>query len=183
VITKDMIEKREFERHWFDIAVPRDIDNDVPENITIHAVDDLQDIVNQNKTHREAQSRKGLKIVGAIADEFFIWLQSLSYEPLIKELRGRAKESSRKELKRALKKGYIPEELADQVEKILHQSFNSFLHTPTVKLKDVAKLPESDTIIESLKYIFDLKSKEVTVNMYKSEYHLDKKLIDIKEEK
>ena len=50
------------------------------------------------------------------------------------------------ELEKAIKKGYIPEELQDQVSKVLHHAFNSFLHDATKNLKDVAEKPEADRI-------------------------------------
>ena len=175
VITEDMVEVREFERYWFDIAVPRDIDCDI-EDVNVFAVDDLEEIVAKNLSLREEQAKVAFSIVGRSTMEFFKWLQTLSIDPIIKELRDKAKECSQKEIKRSVKKGYIPEEYEETIEKILHCAFNAFLHTPTKKLKELAEKPESDTVVQSIQEIFEMDEDSIKkLNMYKCEYHTSMK--------
>jgi len=177
VITKDMVKERDFDRNWFDIAVPRDIEESEFENVHIYAVDDLNLIVNKNLELRDEEAKLAYSIVGKSSMEFFKWLDTLSVDPLIKEIRQNAKQSSKKELQRALDKGYIPKEYKKSVEKILHQAFNTFLHTPTKNLKLFADHPESDIIVQSMQKIFELQSHQnKTINTYKCEYQMDKDL-------
>ncbi len=172
VITEDMVESRDFERYWFDIAVPRDIECDM-QDVNVYAVDDLEEIVAKNLSMREEQARVAFSIVGRSTMEFFKWLQTLSIEPIIKELRDKAKACSQKEIKRSVKKGYIPEEYEETVEKILHCAFNAFLHTPTLKLKELAEKPEADTIVQSIQEIFEFDKDSIKkLNMYKCEYYM-----------
>jgi len=172
VITEDMVEVRDFERYWFDIAVPRDIECDM-DDVNVYAVDDLEEIVAKNLSLREEQAKVAFSIVGRSTMEFFKWLQTLSIDPIIKELRDKAKECSQKEIKRSVKKGYIPAEYEDTVEKILHCAFNAFLHTPTKKLKELAEKPESDTIVQSIQEIFEMDEDSIKkLNLYKCEYHM-----------
>ena len=172
VITEDMVETREFERYWFDIAVPRDIDCEI-DDVHVYAVDDLEEIVAKNLSLREEEAKVAFSIVGRSTMEFFKWLQTLSIDPIIKELRDKAKECSQKEIKRSVKKGYIPAEYEETIEKILHCAFNSFLHTPTKKLKELADKPESDTIVQSIQEIFEMDEYSTKkLNMYKCEYHM-----------
>lgn len=174
VITDDMIEEVNFQRYWFDIAVPRDIEISSNDKIDVYAVDDLEEIVTKNLSLREKQAKIAYSIVGNSTMEFFKWLQTLSVDPIIKELRDKAKECSEKEISRALKKGNIPAEYKEEIEKILHYAFNSFLHYPTKTLKEVAERPESDTIVQSIQEIFNI-NDDVTkrINMYKCEYQMD----------
>ena len=105
--------------------------------------------------------------------DFFKWLQSLCVDPIIKEIRDQAKECSLKELEKAIKKGYIPEELQDQVAKVLHHAFNAFLHSPTKNLKDVAEKPEADTVVQAVQYMFDINEDQTKrINIYKCEYQM-----------
>jgi len=172
VITEDMVETRDFVRYWFDIAVPRDIECDM-ESVNVYAVDDLEEIVAKNLSMREQQAKVAFSIVGRSTMEFFKWLQTLSIDPIIKELRSKAKECSTKEIKRSIKKGYIPKEYEKTVEKILHCAFNAFLHTPTKKLKELAEKPESDTIVQSIQEIFEMDEDHTKkINMYKCDYHM-----------
>jgi len=177
IITKDMVEEINFERHWFDIAVPRDIEECECENINIYAVDDLEEIVNSNKALREEHAKIAYSIIGKATMDFFKWLQTLAIDPMIKEIRSRARECSQKELERAVKKGYLPKEYQKQVEKILHQSFNGFLHEPTKNLKNVADSPRADTIVQSMQYIFNLNTDvEKKLDSYKCEYQIEKNI-------
>jgi len=172
IITEDMVETREFTRHWFDIAVPRDIDCDM-EDVIVYAVDDLEDVVAKNLSSREEQAKVAFSIVGRSTMEFFKWLQTLSIDPIIKELRDKAKECSVKEVTRSVKKGYIPAEYEETVEKILHCAFNAFLHIPTKKLKELAEKPESDTIAQAIQEIFEIDKDSIKkLNMYKCDYHM-----------
>ncbi len=179
VITKDMVERVDFERHWFDIAVPRDIEDCDCENVNIYAVDDLEDIVNKNKAIREEQAKRAYSIVGKATRDFYKWLQTLAVDPMIKEIRKKAKECYLKELERAVKKGYLPSEYRKQVEKILQQSFNTFLHEPTINLKKIADNPKADTIVQSMQYLFSLNEDngvEKRLDVYKCEYQIEKDL-------
>lgn len=174
VITNDMVESREFERYWFDIAVPRDIDECDLDDVNIYAVDDLEDVVAQNLSSREEQAKVAFSIVGKSTMEFFKWLQTLSIDPIIKELREKARDCSTKEINRSVKKGYIPAEYEETVEKILHCAFNAFLHTPTKKLKELAEKPEADTLVQSIQEIFEMDEDSIKkLNMYKCEYHME----------
>ncbi|WP_281950953.1 glutamyl-tRNA reductase [Nitrosophilus kaiyonis] len=174
VITKDMVEEKDFNRYWFDMAVPRDIDDFYIENIKVFVVDDLKAIVNKSLALREAQAKEAYRIVGKYTKEFFKWLQTLSIEPIIKGIREKAKEASISEIKKAIKKGYIPKELEENVTKILHNAFNRFLHSPTKNIKAIADDPSGDTIIESVKYLFDLNGEEYNhLNRYKCEYYMN----------
>ncbi len=177
VITKDMVEETDFERYWFDIAVPRDIEECNCENINIFSVDDLEQIVAKNRALRDEEARIAYSIVGKFTMDFFKWLETLSVDPLIKEIRAKAKEASLKELKRAISKKYLPAEYEKEVEKILHQAFNTFLHTPTKNLRLFAEEPESDIIVQSMQKIFGLESqKKKTIDTYKCEYQMNKDL-------
>lgn len=173
VITDDMVEEREFSRYWFDIAVPRDIDVKEHHHLHVYAVDDLEEIVARNMSLREEQAKVAYGIVGRATMDFFKWLQSMCVDPIIKEIRDHAKTCSLQEIDKAIKKGYIPEELKEHVEKVLHHAFNSFLHTATKNLKDVAEKPEADTIVQAVQYIFNINEDQTKrMNMYKCEYQM-----------
>ncbi len=178
IIKNDMVEDVDFKRHWFDIAVPRDIEDSCKEkNINLFSVDDLKSVVSQNKAFREQQAGIAYSIIGKFTIDFYKWLQTLQVEPIIKRMREMARRSAQKELERAVKKGYLPKEHKDEVEKILHQAFNTFLHKPTCNLKKVAEDPEFDTIVQSFQYLFGInEDQKKKMNMYKCEYHMEKGL-------
>jgi glutamyl-tRNA reductase len=171
IITDDMVRPVEFERVWFDMAVPRDIEVS-DERVKVFAVDDLKAIVEKNLALREEQAKIAYKIVGHYVNEFFKWLQTLEIEPIIKEIREQAKEAAMAELQKALKKGFVKQEDRKNIEKLLHNAFNRFLHEPTKKLKAIAEDPKADTIVESIKFFFDIE-EDVGLNRYKCEYYMN----------
>ncbi|SFP47195.1 glutamyl-tRNA reductase [Hydrogenimonas thermophila] len=170
IITDEMVDESQFERYWFDLAVPRDIEIVKDKSINIYAVDDLQEIVNTNLSMRREQARKAYEIVGRYTMDFFKWLQTLMIDPLIKDIRERAKESAMKEVERAIKKGFIPPETRKNVEKLVHNAFNNFLHTPTKQLREVAEQPRADTVIEAMKYVFNIDTEVKMMDKYKCEF-------------
>ena len=177
IITQNITRETPFKRHWFDLAVPRDIEEFVHDNIDVYAVDDLQETVAKNLALREESSKVAYAIIDQFTKEFFKWLQTLLVDPLIKEIRDKARYCSEKEVQRAVKKGYIPDEYQEQVTKIIHQAFNGFLHQPTKKLKDIAQQPQADTIVQSIQYFFDLNTDQrKSINTYKCEYQIEKDL-------
>ena len=51
IITQENTPSSSISRYWFDIAVPRDIDENISMfDLDIYSVDDLQEIVNSNMT-------------------------------------------------------------------------------------------------------------------------------------
>ena len=174
IINEEMIEYQSFDRYFFDIAVPRDIDLKNKDNLSVYAVDDLEEIVSRNIASREEQAQKAYAIVSELTSEFFKWLQTLSVEPLIIDIRARARECALAEVGKAAKKGYIPKESEEAVVRVVHQVFNAFLHRPTVNLKNVAKKPESDTIVQAIQYFFDIyEDEEKHLNEYSCEYQME----------
>ncbi|WP_395003591.1 glutamyl-tRNA reductase [uncultured Helicobacter sp.] len=172
VISAEMIRPSTHRRVWFDLAVPRDIEEVQVENLEIYRIDDLQEIIAQTKLQREENAKDGYKIVEQCTQEFFKWLQTLSVDPIIKHMRALAKDSSLKELDRAIKKGFLPSEYRHNVEKILHSAFNTFLHKPTMRIKEAGESINSDPMIEAIKSIFDINDEIVMLNKYKCEEYL-----------
>lgn len=176
IINKQMIKPIESKRFFFDLAIPRDIDTQISEiqNIQIFCVDDLKKETNENLTQKKIETHKAYAIIGYSTQEFFSWLESLEVEPLIREIRLNAKNAALQELEKAIKKGYLPKDQENEVKIILHNAFNVFLHNPTLNLRNIAQKQESDSIIESIKTIFQSKQNANLLNQYKCEYDFKK---------
>jgi glutamyl-tRNA reductase len=157
VLIDAMVEPREFKRYFFDIAVPRDIAITPSHNIEIYAVDDLQEIVNKNLALREEQAGIAYSIVGRNTSEFFRHLRELSVTPIIKGIREQAKICAANELEKAIKKGYLRNSNKDEAYKLIHQVFKTFLHSPTINLKNLANQDISDTGLRVMEQIFNIK--------------------------
>lgn len=164
VITGDMVQEKEFKRYWFDLAVPRDIDIKRSDMIDIYTVDDLKSVVEKNMSLREEEASKAYKVVGEYTTNFFSWLDTLSVDPIIKELRKSAQVVAKSELDKAVAKGYLPEEYQKSVSQILHNAFKNFLHQPTVAIKEVADKQEADDVINIVKRLFDIEQDRLVLS-------------------
>ena len=104
--------------------------------------------------------------------EFNKYLQSVSIEPVIKFLQDKAHECSKRALKNAIKKHYIPAELEEEVEKVLHNAFKRFLHHPNITLRKMADSAEVDIFVSVIKKLFGANGTDMDIN--KCEYHMEK---------
>ncbi len=156
IITKDMIEDFSQERNWFDIAVPRDIQNLNIQNINIFSVDDLQGIINENINLREDAAIIAYRIVKDTTKEFFVWLKTLSVEPTIKKIYEKANIIIDKKLKIALKKSYISKDEEENVHKLCKGILQEFLHSSSTNLREVSNNIQCDDTIQIAQNIFGL---------------------------
>jgi len=153
IITPDMVEATSFQRHWFDMAIPRDIADCEMSGLSINRIDDLKGIVSENLALREDEAKLCYSIVGRYTVEFFEWLQSLSIEPFIKDIYTKAMECADAETKRVMEKGYIPSEYEKQARKMNEQVLKRFLHDVTKRMRETAHGLDSDALKEAMKYL------------------------------
>lgn len=156
IITKDNTPSASFNRHWFDIAVPRDIDEINMSGLSIYSVDDLQDIVNENMTLRAEQAKTAYGIVSRMSLEFFEWLKSLEIEPIIKNLYLKGDQVIEKKVQHAIKKGFIKAEDEENIRKLCETVITEYLHSPSRQLKDISKNMECDIVVGTVQKMFGL---------------------------
>jgi len=153
IITDEIIESCDFDRYWFDLALPRDINYHKGERINLYVIDDLKMIANENKAERELEARKAHGIIGRSVVDFFEFLDTLNIEPLIKEIYEKAYESAKIESARVIDKGFIPREYESQVEKLAQQTVKRFLHDMTKNMRDVSHEAKTDKLGAAMQYL------------------------------
>ncbi|MEA2017100.1 MAG: glutamyl-tRNA reductase [Campylobacterota bacterium] len=163
IIKKEMIKEFKHTRHWFDIALPRDIEEMDTKNLNlnIYSVDDLQCIVDENMELRASQAKEAYSIVGKMTIEFFSWLKTLSVEPVIKDLHLKGDMIIDKKVKNAIKKHFIKCEDEENITKLCQTIMSEFLHQPTVKLRDVSKSMDGDVVLGTTQNLFGLKEENI----------------------
>ena len=146
IITDEIICSREFDRFWFDLALPRDIKYSKGERIHLYAIDDLKIIVDENVSARENAARAAHGIIGREIVEFFEWLNTQDIEPMIKELYRRANEAALVETQRAVDSKYIPQEYQENAKKMCEQALKRFLHDLTVNMRSGSKEKQTELL-------------------------------------
>jgi glutamyl-tRNA reductase len=145
-----------------DISVPRDLDPEIGQlpGITLHDIDDLQRVVEDNLNGRRAEAERGELIVADAVAEYAVWRANLTAAPTIRSLRERAEQIRQSELDRV--RGRV-EALSDDdrelIESVSKGILNTLLHDPTVKVQEAARSGDGTAYLESLRHLFDLDSE------------------------
>ncbi len=140
-----------------DLAVPRDIEPEVEqlEDVYLYTVDDLQDIVEENRQARREAALLAEEIIAMEVEHFLAWLRSQGATDTIKALRSQAdslREEALSRARRALGRGATPEEA---LELLAHTLTGKLLHIPSVQLKE-AGINERHDLIAAARELFKL---------------------------
>jgi glutamyl-tRNA reductase len=142
-----------------DLAVPRDIDPACREiaGVTVHDIDDVQQIVERNTSGREAEARRAEQIVEAELDRFERWLGLQEVVPTISALRERGDEVVRRVL--AENEGRwenLSEGDRERVEKMAQAIASRLLHDPTLRIRRSACSGEAYFFVNALRELYGL---------------------------
>jgi glutamyl-tRNA reductase len=142
-----------------DIAVPRDIEpacREIPQ-VSVHNMDDVQQIVERNTSGREAEAKRVEPIIAAEVDRFERWLASLEVVPTIASLRERADDVIRRVLAENDNRW---ENLSDADRERLGTMANAIasrlLHEPTLRMKRSAGNDDAYLYVSALRELFGL---------------------------
>lgn len=123
---------------FIDIAVPRDLDPGLNEleNVFLYDIDDLGQVVEMNRSERDREATKAVRIVDEEAIKFERWHEGMALTPTILELRERAGEICRTELAKTLAKmPELGEKERISLEKMTAAITAKMLHAPLAYLK------------------------------------------------
>ena len=145
-----------------DIAVPRDIEPACREvaGVSLHDIDDVQQIVERNASGREAEARRAERILDAEQDRFERWLAALEVVPTIAALRERGDEIVRRVL--AENEGRwesLGEADRERLSAMTKAIASRLLHEPTLRMKRSAGSDEAYLYVSALRELFGLDSE------------------------
>ena len=146
IITDEIIKPCDFDRYWFDLALPRDINYTKGNRINLYVIDDLKIIIDENLEQREEAAKMAHGVIGRSVVEFFEWLNTLDIEPLIKEIYGKAQVAANEESQRAINAGYIPKKYEAEAKKMCEQTLKRFLHDVTAQMRESSQEPNASAI-------------------------------------
>jgi glutamyl-tRNA reductase len=140
-----------------DIAVPRDIEEQVAEldDIYLYTVDDLKEIVDENRKTREHEARKADQIIAHSVDEYYQHLRGLNAVSTVKALRAKAENLRDAEVEKALRalaRGDTPEIVLTGLARNLT---NKLLHSPSSQMRRASAMGRNEIITWS-RELFEL---------------------------
>jgi glutamyl-tRNA reductase len=156
---------------FIDIAVPRDVDPEMNkiDGIFVYDIDDLQQAVSSHVSDRKKEAERAESIVSEEVGKFHIRLQTLDVVPTIVSLQDHLETIRQAEIDRV--RGRLGTMTTDQelaVEALTRGIVNKIMHTPISTLKTAARDPESTTVIDLVRRLFNLQSDDETKDVVAS---------------
>jgi glutamyl-tRNA reductase len=142
-----------------DIAVPRDVDPQVRQidNVFAFDIDDLEQVVAENRREREKEVRKVEAMVEAETQDFLRWFHSLGTKPLITALRRRAEELQAAEMNKWLRKmPHLSERDRDLIRAMMRGFANKMLHEPLTRIRELASHPDGYLHLDTVRQLYNL---------------------------
>ncbi len=120
-----------------DLAVPRDIEQEVGEldDIYLYTVDDLKSVVDENLKGRELAAEAALEIINLEVKAFGQWLKTHQSADHIRQLRDGAELLKQQALARALAQLQQEGDPQQILERLANDITNKLLHKPTVEMR------------------------------------------------
>ena len=147
---------------FIDIAVPRDVDPEMNklDGIFVYDIDDLQGAVTSHVAGRQQEAQRAESIIEAEVQRFQTRLLTLNVVPTIVSLQDHFETIRQAELDRVRGRlGQLSAEQEMAVEALSHGIVNKIMHTPISRLKTAAAGPESETLVDAFKKLFNLHQK------------------------
>jgi len=118
--------------------VPRAIDPDVNglADVYLFDIDDLDDVVTENRGSRESEAMRAEAIVETEVEAFWAWLEGLDVVPTIVALREKVEGIRQREVERYLGTlGTLDPRQRDAIERLTRAIVNKILHHPVTALR------------------------------------------------
>lgn len=167
IINKKMVERALMQRkrrpmYMVDLSVPRDIDPviDDCDDIYLYCIDDLQNLVEENRRIRSSSVSDAEAMIGDAADDFMNWINAQESFKLLNHFRHKFEKMRDELLEENLHRlncGDVPSEV---LQKFAHSLTNRFLHEPTRRLR-MAGLSREEPLLALTRELFELNHESI----------------------
>lgn len=146
-----------------DLAVPRDIEDDVKEleHAHLYNVDDLQAMIDKGMEERRQAALKAEQLIDSELESFNRWHKSLGAKTVISDFRNQMKELAQHELKRAFNKLSAGHSQHNVLNEFSERLINKLTHIPTIGLRQLA-WDDREDLLTLAKYLFNTTTRKPT---------------------
>ncbi|MCT4583636.1 MAG: glutamyl-tRNA reductase [Peptostreptococcaceae bacterium] len=157
IIKKEDMKNIKKELYIMDIALPRDVEDEVGEleNINLYTIDDLKELSKESMKRREELSIKAKEMIKEDVDEFLIWAKNIKVDRTIKSLNQKCNiikidtvDYIDKKLKLSCKDKKI-------VDKMINSALKRLIREPVLKLKDIKDEEKKKLYMKVLDELFE----------------------------
>jgi glutamyl-tRNA reductase len=131
---------------FIDLGVPRNFDPRINklENVFLYDIDDLEQVIEDNKDEREREAVKAESIIVEEVESFWSWLSTMEVTPTIVALREKAETMRRREVEKTLASlKELPPHAQKAIEALSAAITNKLLHPPIAYLKSGSRNDET----------------------------------------
>lgn len=160
-INKSLVEHAMKQRNqapmfFLDLAVPRDIENNVNELEQVHLynVDDLQIMIEKGMNERRHAALQAEQLIDSELDNYIRWHRSLRAKDVICDYRTQMQHLAQQELQRALKKLSAGQSQQNVLNEFSERLVNKLTHNPTAGLRQIAWDGRED-LLTLAQYLFN----------------------------
>lgn len=141
---------------YLDLALPRDVDPEVADLEDVHVfwLDDLREVAEEAGSR--SQVRAVEELVTAEVAEFVTTRRAASVGPTVAAIRRYAADVVAAELQRLESRTTLDERQEAQVQLTIHRIVEKLLHTPTVRMKELAGSQDAADYTKLLHTLFDI---------------------------
>lgn len=138
-----------------DLAVPRDIEPQVEQlpDVYLYTVDDLREIVQQGRAHRQAAVTQAESIIDSGVQNFVQWMDGRSHVGLIQQIQTRTDSWRHSEIARAQKLLVRGQSMDDVLESLSRGLVNKLMHGAIGELHDAQPM-DRDRVAATLQKMF-----------------------------
>ncbi|MFH1262808.1 MAG: glutamyl-tRNA reductase [Pseudomonadota bacterium] len=162
-VEKVMEERKQTPMFIIDISVPRNVDPKVHEleNVYLYNIDDLEGVVQENRSVRVREAEKAEAIVEAEVERFFETVERLRVAPVIQKLQEKYEGVRTRELER-LKKNLpeLPQTHLEEIDRATSYLVKKVLNDPIVFLGAQQSKKNATDLVEMFLRIFRIGKDE-----------------------
>jgi glutamyl-tRNA reductase len=138
VVEEVLRERKRRPMFFIDLGVPRNFDPRLNklENVFLYDIDDLEQVIEDNKDEREREAIKAESIIAEEVESFWSWLSSMEVTPTIVALREKVETLRQREVEKTLASlKELPPHARKAIEALSVSLTNKLLHPPIAYLK------------------------------------------------
>jgi glutamyl-tRNA reductase len=140
-----------------DLGLPRNIEASVAHlyNVYVYNLDDLSDIVQQNRQARESEVPRAEAIIEEHVGKFLSWQASVELVGLVEALRARLRQDRAAFLRSRLSQlGHLSSQDHDRIEILMDELLDKLLVEPAERLRSERELRRKIQNVEALRDLF-----------------------------
>jgi glutamyl-tRNA reductase len=156
LVEHTMSQRKQAPMFFLDLAVPRDIENNVGELDQVHLynVDDLQVMIEKGMDERRHAALQAEQLIESELDNYIRWHRSLRAKDVICDYRNQMQHLAQQELERALKKLSAGQSQQTVLNEFSERLVNKLTHNPTTGLRQIAWDGRED-LLSLAQYLFN----------------------------